>query len=82
MTEHIQKNTPSKSKVCAAERRLAFLIHSQHSGSSTQQRLHHRGQAVACRQVKGPAGGETREAFECFEESTGSKVGKTAGQTD
>lgn len=54
-------NRLTKKTVCAVEQRLAFLIHSQHSGSSTQQRLHHRGQAVARRQVKGPAGGETGE---------------------
>lgn len=56
----VQRAKLAKTGVCAAERRLAFLIHSQHSGSSTQQRLHHRGQAVSRRQVKGPAGGETR----------------------
>lgn len=34
---------------------LTFLIHSQHSGSSAQQCLHHRSQAVTCCKMEGPA---------------------------
>ncbi|TNN57227.1 Protein LIAT1 [Liparis tanakae] len=49
---------------------LTFLVHSQHRGSSAQQRLHHRRQAVTGREMQGPAGGERSAVGGVYEGGT------------